>query len=139
MFQKLWIWLFCILLITGCTQTTLNTMPAGTTPGTGQLRGQLLTTNGQTLGNRTVRLAMVYGEGAQLAYVADESGGLGGVTDARGAFAIADIPPGRYVLLVVLREGISIALLQPNGSEKIITIRADAQEDLGTVKIRLPE
>ena len=107
--------------------------------GMGLMRGQLLDQNNQPLANRTVRLAAVYGEGDQQAYIADDSGGVGGVTDAGGAFMIANIPPGKYVVLLVLREGISIALMQKNGTERIIEIRPDALFDLGSAAISIPQ
>jgi hypothetical protein len=107
--------------------------------GMGLMRGQLLDQNNQPLANRSVRLAAVYGEGEQQAYVADESGGVGGVTDAAGAFAIANIPPGKYVVLLVLREGISLALMQKNGTERIIEIRPDVLFDLGPAAITIPQ
>jgi hypothetical protein len=104
----------------------------------GLLRGQLLSENNQPLANRTVRLAAMYGEGATQAYISDDSGGIGGVTDASGTFAISNIPPGRYVILFVIREGVSFALIQKNGTERVVEIRADALEDLGSATISLP-
>jgi hypothetical protein len=107
--------------------------------GMGLMRGQLLDQNNQPLANRTVRLAAVYGEGEQQAYVADDSGGVGGVTDASGTFAIGNIPPGKYVVLLVVREGISLALMQKSGTERIIDIRPDALFDLGSAAITIPQ
>jgi hypothetical protein len=131
--------LSCLVMV-GCTAIAPSpTLTAPSAQGMGLLRGQLLSQNSQPLANRTVRLAALYGEGATQAYIADDSGGIGGLTDARGAFAIGNIPPGRYVILLVIREGVSVALMQKNGTERIIDIRADALIDLGPATITLPE
>lgn len=143
MFQKLLLCLFTYAVLSACAAAPVQTTdvpaqtPATAIPGTGQVRGQLLTSEGQPLANRTVRLATVYGTGSELAYVADESGGIGGVTDASGGFAISGVPVGRYVILLVVREGISIALLQPDGKEKIIEVTADKLVDIGAAKIKM--
>jgi len=64
--------------------------------------------------------------------------GLVGVTDANGAFVLNNIPPGRYVLLLVLGEGQTIAILDTNGSEKIWELTADQLTDVQTVRIQMP-
>ena len=127
------------LFLVGCSAGTPQAAQTGVqAQGMGLLRGQLLSENNQPLANRTVRLAAMYGEGATQAYISDDSGGIGGVTDASGTFAISNIPPGRYVILLVIREGISVALMQKNGTERVVEIRADALEDLGPATISLP-
>jgi hypothetical protein len=85
-----------------------------------------------------VRLAPIYGSGDQQAYVLDEAGGIGGVTNENGEFAITNIPPGRYVLLLIVEEGLSIAILEPDGKEKVIELAADKLIDVGTVRITIP-
>ena len=127
------------LFLVGCSAVTPQAAQTGVqVQGMGLLRGQLLSENNRPLANRTVRLAAMYGEGATQAYISEDSGGIGGVTDASGTFAISNIPPGRYVILLVIREGISVALMQKNGTERVVEIRADALEDLGPATISLP-
>ena len=137
--------IFAFIVLASCTPAAVTSdTPAPTSgsaaaTGTGLLRGRMLTSDGAVLALRTVRLDTVYGEGSELAYVADVSGGIGAVTDASGDFQIRDIPPGRYVLLLVLREGISLAVMLPSGTEKIIEITPDRLVDVGPLNIRLPE
>lgn len=135
----IWTMVFCLVFVSCTTAAPTTMLDVPQEQGMGLIRGQLLNQNNQPLANRTVRLAAVYGEGATQAYISDDSGGIGGVTDVSGTFAIGNIPPGKYVILLVIREGVSVALMQKNGTERIIEIRADALVDLGPAAITLPQ
>jgi hypothetical protein len=116
-------------------------MPTPNVPvqaGKALLRGRLLTPQGAVIANRAVHLAPIYGEGDQLAYVFDAATGVGSVTDANGGFVMVNIPPGRYVFLVVVSEGLTAALLDNAGNEKIWELKADQLQDLGDAKVNLP-
>jgi len=98
----------------------------------------LVSANGAAIANRSIYLATVYGSGDKQAYVFDSGAGIGGVTDANGAFALNNIPPGRYVLLLVLGEGQTIAIVDSNGSEKVWELTADQLTDIQTARIQMP-
>jgi hypothetical protein len=128
----------CIWLI-ACSSTpamTIEVPPAQ--PGLALVRGRMQDVQGNALANWSVRLAPIYGSGDQQAYVLDEAGGIGGVTNENGEFAITNIPPGRYVMLLIVEEGLSIAILEPDGKEKVIELAADKLTDIGTARITIP-
>ncbi len=116
--------------------TSIEVPPAQ--PGFGLMRGRIQDAQGSALANWSVRLAPIYGSGNQQAYVLDEAGGIGGVTNDNGEFAITNIPPGRYVILLIIEEGLSVAILDSNGIEKVFEITADKLIDIGTVRITIP-
>ena len=140
-FLSPYIWLLiAIVSLTGCA-TTAPAMPTPNVPiqaGKALLRGRLLTPQGAVIANRAVHLAPIYGEGDQLAYVFDSATGIGSVTDANGGFVMVNIPPGRYVFLVVVSEGLTAALLDKAGNEKIWELNADQLQDIGDAKVNLP-
>ncbi len=132
--------LLTILSLSGCAATA-PAMPTPSAPvqaGKALLRGRLLNPQGVVIANRAVHLAPIYGEGDQLAYVFDAATGIGSVTDANGGFVMVNIPPGRYVFLVVVSEGLTAALLDKAGNEKIWELKADQLQDLGDAKVNLP-
>lgn len=129
-----------IMVLSGCA-TIAPAMPTPNAPiqaGKALLRGRLLNSQGGVIANRAVHLAPIYGEGDQQAYVFDASTGIGSVTDANGAFVMVNIPPGRYVFLVVVSEGLTAALLDKAGNEKIWQLKADQLQELGDAKVNLP-
>lgn len=136
-----YMWLICmIVVLTGCAGTA-PAMPTPNAPiqaGNALLRGRLLNSQGMVIANRAVHLAPIYGEGDQQAYVFDSSTGVGSVTDANGGFVMVNIPPGRYVFLVVVSEGLTAALLDKAGNEKIWDLKADQLQDIGDAKVNLP-
>lgn len=116
--------------------TTIDVPPAK--PGFALIRGRLQDAQGVDLTNWSVRLAPIYGSGNQQAYVLDEAGGIGGVTNEAGQFAITNVPPGRYVLLLIIEEGLSVAILDADGIEKVFELTADKLTDIGTARISIP-
>jgi hypothetical protein len=140
-FLSPYIWLLLVIVsLSGCAATA-PAMPTPNVPvqaGKALLRGRLLTPQGAVIANRAVHLAPIYGEGDQLAYVFDAATGVGSVTDANGGFVMVNIPPGRYVFLVVVSEGLTAALLDNAGNEKIWELKADQLQDLGDAKVNLP-
>ncbi|MCX6014948.1 MAG: carboxypeptidase-like regulatory domain-containing protein [Chloroflexales bacterium] len=132
--------ILAIVSLAGCA-TTAPATPTPNAPiqaGMALLRGRLLTSQGVVIANRAVHLAPIYGEGDQQAYVFDSSTGVGSVTDANGGFVMVNIPPGRYVFLVVVSEGLTAALLDKAGNEKIWELKADQLQDIGDAKVNLP-
>lgn len=127
----------CLWLIAcSATPTTIDVPPAQ--PGFALMRGRMQDAQGNALANWSVRLAPIYGSGTQQAYVLDEAGGIGGVTNEQGEFAITNIPPGRYVILLIIEEGLSVALLDATGIEKVFELSADKLIDIGTARITIP-
>jgi hypothetical protein len=100
------------------------------------MRGRLLSAQGSPLANRSVRLASIYETNGKSAYVVDDAGGIGGVTDASGVFAIGNIPPGNYVVVVVEGEGLYAALLDRNGTEQVFELKANKLTDIGTISLQ---
>lgn len=140
--KKFPIVLFLLLItITACGKSPTALPPTPAVPhkaGMALMRGQLVDAGGNALANRSIYLATVYGSGDAQAYVFDAAAGIGGVTDANGAFALNNIPPGRYVLLLGLGEGQTIAVLDSNGSEKVWELIADQMTDVRTARIQIP-
>ena len=136
-----YMWLICmIVVLTGCASAA-PAMPTPNAPlqaGKASLRGRLSNLQGAVIAHRAVHLAPIYGEGDQLAYVFDSATGIGSVTDANGGFVMVNIPPGRYVFLVVVSEGLTAALLDKAGNEKIWDFKADQLQDLGDAKVNVP-
>jgi hypothetical protein len=129
--------LFLATMLVSCSTPAPTSVVPTVQPGMALLRGRLLDPSGSALSNRSVRLAAVYDADGKQAYVVDDAGGIGGVTDAEGSFAIGSIPPGRYVLVVVVSEGMYAALLDRDGNEQLFELRADKLTDIGTVRIQL--
>ncbi|MEY3990224.1 MAG: hypothetical protein RI985_1305 [Chloroflexota bacterium] len=127
---------FVVIACSSTPATTIEVPPAQ--PGLALMRGRMQDPQGSALANWSVRLAPIYGSGDQQAYVLDEAGGIGGVTNENGEFAITNIPPGRYVILLIVEEGLSIAMLEPNGTEKVVELAADKLTDIGTARITIP-
>jgi len=128
----------CIWLMacSSMSATTIEVPPAQ--PGMALMRGRMHDAQGNALANWSMRLAPIYGSGDQQAYVLDEAGGIGGVTNENGEFAITNIPPGRYVMLLIVEESLSVAILEPNGTEKVVELVADKLTDIGTARITIP-
>ncbi len=128
----------CMWLI-ACTSTPATSIEVPPSqPGLGLIRGRMQDAQGNALANWSVRLAPIYGSGDQQAYVLDEAGGVGGVTNDNGEFAIVNVPPGRYVILLIVEEGVSVAIVDANGTEKVVELSADKLTDIGTARITLP-
>lgn len=136
--------ILCVLLlvlVSACGKSVTTLPPTPVVPhkaGMALMRGQLVDTGSKAIANRSIYLATVYGSGDKLAYVFDAAAGIGGVTDANGAFALNNIPPGRYVLLLGLAEGQTIAVLDANGNEKVWELNADQMTDVQTARIQIP-
>jgi len=128
---------FLAVVLASCSTATPAPIMPTVQPGMSLLRGRLLDASGSPLSNRSVRLAPVYDADGKQAYVVDDAGGIGGVTNAEGAFALGNIPPGRYVLVVVVSEGMYAALLDRDGNEQLFNLRADKLTDIGAVRIQL--
>lgn len=127
---------FWLIACSSTPATTIEVPPAQ--PGLALMRGRMQDAQGSALANWSVRLAPIYGSGDQQAYVLDEAGGIGGVTNENGEFAITNIPPGRYVILLIVEEGLSIAILEPDGTEKVVELAANKLTDIGTARITIP-
>jgi hypothetical protein len=140
-FPTVLFWLATLLVVIACSAPQYAAPPTPAVPhtaGNALMRGRLVSANGAAIANRSIYLATVYGSGDKQAYVFDSGAGIGGVTDANGAFALNNIPPGRYVLLLVLGEGQTIAIVDSNGSEKVWELTADQLTDIQTVRIQMP-
>lgn len=136
---RVFILLISCLWLVACSSTPATTLEVPSAqPGLALMRGRMLDAQGNALANWSVRLAPIYGSGDQQAYVLDEAGGIGGVTNENGEFAVTNIPPGRYVILLIVEEGLSVAILEPNGIEKVVELAADKLTDIGTARITLP-
>jgi hypothetical protein len=133
----LFVSLFLAIVLMSCSSSVPAPIVPTVQPGMALIRGRLLDPSGSPLSNRSVRLAPVYDADGKQAYVVDDAGGIGGVTDAEGGFALGSIPPGRYVLVVVVSEGMYAALLDRDGNEQVFDLRADKLTDIGAVRISL--
>lgn len=101
--------IICLLLITGC-QSSQPIKPTPTPAPTSiplpeadkaTVKGQIVSEKDRSpIQDTVVRLAAVYRQGEEGAYVLDSANSPGAFTDQEGRFVITNIPPGEFVLVI---------------------------------------
>jgi hypothetical protein len=113
-----------LVLLTGCNQLAPNVVQnSGPTPTIPAPSGEKSTVAGQVVSNSNqapiqqtvVQLAQIYRDAKtnEAVYALDLARAPGGFTDQNGYFAITDVPPGEYAIMVgdyygqndIVREG----------------------------------
>lgn len=93
------------------------------------------TANGKPHKQVLVRLAEVYRQEDQGAYVLDNANSPGAYTDDNGFFVIPDISPGEYVLVIGDPMVSYTIVADKNGLAKVWSAEKDKISDLGTVQV----
>jgi hypothetical protein len=108
-------------------------------PGRATVIGQVHSTrSGQPLVDFPVRLAEVYRNDDQAAFVLDGAFSPGALTDADGRFVFTDIAAHEYVLVIGNPEVDDYVIIsEPNGRARVIDIPADQIFDLGEFRVDL--
>lgn len=95
--------------------------------------------SGEPIGGITIKLAEVYREGGEGAYVLDTAFSPSTITDEEGGFVFADIEPGEYVIVVGdIYE--SYQVIADDSSQKAAIWEAQANQvmEIGELAVTLP-
>ncbi len=114
--------------------TPIPTPQAGKAVAIGQVLSE---TTGNPLGDTIIRLAEVYRQGGEGAFVLDGARSPGAITDDQGRFLIPDIEPVEYVVIVGDVFGEYVILAQPSGEARVWTAEENAVLDLGVLEADL--
>lgn len=123
---------FLLILLSACNASAQNAIP---TPeaGKGHVIGTIQTTDGKPYKQFSIRLAEVYWQDNQGAYVLDESFSPGGMSNDKGAFQVLNVPEGEYVIII----GNAVETYEPVTDDKGVLLRVTAKAgetiDLGTI------
>lgn len=125
-------------------QPTALVTPA---PGKGVITGQLVTANGQPIGNVVVRLAEIYWDQGHTngALALDEANSPSTLADAQGFFTFNNVTPRDYSLVLRSRSQLDssadvIVPEQPGASKAlIVTIAQGEVKQLGQVRAQPPD
>jgi hypothetical protein len=123
--------------------TGLYTLQPLPTPQPGQTTviGKVIhTTDGSPFQNTVVRLAEVYGEGNNQAYVLDGAHSPGGITDQNGDFIIKDISAREYVMIVGNSTDSDnyVVIHEASGSAIVYNPLANQILNVGSISVELP-
>jgi hypothetical protein len=135
-----------LLLLTGCNQTAPNiAQESGPTPtvpapngGNATVAGQVVSnTNQAPIKETVVQLAQIYRDQntQQAVYALDLARAPGSFTDQRGFFAITDVPPGEYAIIVGDYYGVN-DVVQQEGNAQIFKAEAGKTLNVGAIKVK---
>lgn len=126
--------LFLLGVITAC--KPISQQPLLPTPeaAKGHVIGTIQSADGKPYAEFSVRLAEVYWQDKQGAYVLDESFSPGGISDKEGNFQVLNAPEGEYVLMIGQPLMIYQAVTDSQGVLKRLTVKAGETLDLGIIK-----
>lgn len=114
------------------------TPPSKPEKGQATVTGQLIAKKtGEPLVRAIVRLAEVYREGEQGAYVLDEAFSPGAWTDDNGYFIFENILPMEYVLAYGPEPGLYKVITDPDDKPRIWNLEPDQILDFGVIKADL--
>jgi Tfp pilus assembly protein PilP len=135
-----------LLLLTACNQTApnvvQNTGPTPTVPApsgaNATLSGQVVSnTNQDPIKETVVQLAQIYRDEKtqEAVYALDLARAPGTFTDQNGFFAITDVPPGEYAIIVGDYYGTN-DVVQQNGNAQIFKTEAGKALDVGAIRVK---
>lgn len=123
-----------VLFLTSCTQVEQSpTAIPAPDDGNANVTGTILTTANKPYQELNVRLAEVYWQNGQGAYVLDEAFSPGAVTDDNGRFVIQNVPAGDYVLVIGKPMEDYKAVTDKDGNLKRVTLQSGDVIDLGNI------
>lgn len=139
-----------ILLLSACsqaavvtptsTQISTPTEPEVVAPQAGKatLIGKVVSIqDGSPMANTVVRLAEVYRQGDEGAFVLDGAYSPGDITDNQGKFAIQNVDPKEYVIVVGDVYDKYQIIADPNDDAKIFLAFENEILDIGELKVDL--
>lgn len=128
-----------LLLLTSCKSSTaeIPSTPIPTPkPGEGQLIGIALNNDGEPLQNIPIRLAQVYRENEQGAFVLDTSHSPSSISSSKGEFVLLGIPPAEYLLVVGKPEDNNYIIYQDKDGKPITyTIKGGESLNIGKIQV----
>jgi hypothetical protein len=97
----------------------------------------VLSNNHQALANTSIRLAKVQWneQKTEGIFVLDTANSPGALTRSDGSFALMNIEPGDYVIIVGDVIGVHVIISEPDGKAKVYTAEQNQILDIGTVEI----
>jgi hypothetical protein len=142
MIKKLWFITFIFLfMVAGCTalgpNKIVSTPTAAPAKGMAIFSGQVLNSqDGLPITDTPVRLAQVYRQGEQGAYVLDMSHSPSSVSDKSGNFSILDIAPAEYLIVIGKPEDNHYLIYQDDAGKPITyQLEADKSIQVGVIKV----
>lgn len=105
-------------------------------PGKASIIGKVTSIDdGKPIGDVTVRLAEVYRQGDQGAYVLDGAQSPGDITDELGKFFIQDVEAKEYVIVVGDVYGSYDIISESSGEAKVFNAISDEILDVGELEV----
>jgi len=97
----------------------------------------VLSNNHQALANTSIRLAKVQWneQKTEGIFVLDTANSPGALTRSDGSFALMNIEPGDYVIIVGDVIGVHVIISEPDGKAKVYTAEQNQILDIGTLEI----
>ncbi|MBV9790483.1 MAG: hypothetical protein JOZ51_19985 [Chloroflexi bacterium] len=135
-----------LLLLTGCNPTAPEVIEnTGPTPTVPAPSGDNATVSGQVVSNTNqapiketvIQLAQIYRDPntQQAVYALDLARAPGTFTDQNGFFAITDVPPGEYAIIVGDYYGTN-DVIQQEGNAQIFKTEAGKALNVGPLKVK---
>lgn len=93
--------------------------------------------NGQPLSGISVHLAQVFRQGNEAAYILNTATSPSTVTDRAGQFAISNIPPREYVIVIGDPSARYAILTEPDGRAKVWSTQPGKILDIGIHRVTL--
>ncbi|HEY0734897.1 MAG TPA: hypothetical protein VGD69_08300 [Herpetosiphonaceae bacterium] len=134
-----------LLLLTGCNQTAPVVENTGPTPTVPAPSGDNATLSGQVVSNTNqapiketvVQLAQIYRDNntQEAVYALDLARAPGTFTDQNGFFAITDVPPGEYAIIVGDYYGTN-DVVRDGDDAKIFTTEAGKALSVGAIQVK---
>jgi hypothetical protein len=138
---------FTILIITACKTAEVKSTPTimgmtATTSvpvqGKASVVGKLVSSiTGKPLANTIIRLAEVYRQGGEGAYVLDGANSPGAISDAEGNFLIKGIPAQEYVVVVGDVMDVYTIITDETKKAKVFNVEANKTFSLDVLKVDL--
>lgn len=156
--KRMWLSLFpliVLILLAACSSTTIvdqPPQPVQQTPvvtsaaltveqpeqGKATVTGRLLSVETKTpLAQMEVRLAEVYRQGEEGAYVLDGASSPGAVTNDQGEFVIPDVDPKEYVIVAGDPYASNDVVKEASGKPKPWSLVTDEVLNVGDVQVNL--
>jgi hypothetical protein len=130
--------LFILLILSSCKSSSVETpVPIPTPlPNEGIITGIVNNLNGEPISDTPVRLAQVYRQDEQGAFVLDLSHSPSSISSADGKFVILSIPPAEYLLVVGKPEDNNYIIYQGNDGKPIsFIVEGGKIMDAGQIKV----
>ena len=134
-------WLFVLILVAGllgaCSGGTAgkSAIPTPDSGNTNVIGKVVSKQDGKPVVNTIIRLAEVYRQGDQGAYLLDEAFSPGAYSNDQGEFQILNIKASEYVLVIGDPKGTYEVVTGDDGKARTWTATADQTLDMGTVKV----